>query len=125
MVQFFRRIRIKIDKTNENENQRRSKSFTFPWWCLFIAYGISWLTILISIFFIVARGIEMGEYEVRNWLTSLLISFFSSVLLTQPLKVKKNVIDQTKRLIRLDFRYLHWLFLLHSSVDRKSRTRKP
>ena len=78
LIQLFRRS--KPAKT-------KSTSFLFPWWCIFIAYGLSFLFAVVSIFFIIVRGIEFGDLKSQKWLTSLLTGFFSSVLLIQPLKV--------------------------------------
>jgi hypothetical protein len=59
----------------------------FPWWCLFIAYGLSLIISGISMFFIIVRGIEFGDLKTQKWLTSLLSGLFSSILLIQPIKV--------------------------------------
>jgi len=53
---------------------------TFPWWCIFVAYGLSLLLAIVSIFFLIARGIEFGDLKTQKWLTS-------SILLIQPTKV--------------------------------------
>ena len=37
--------------------------------------------------FVIIKGIEFGDAQVTKWLTSLIISFLSSILFTQPLKV--------------------------------------
>ena len=60
---------------------------SFPWWCKIGAYLLSFLFIGVSIFFILIKGIEFGDAKVAKWLTSLLISFLTSVLLTQPVQV--------------------------------------
>jgi hypothetical protein len=60
---------------------------TLPWWFIFIAYGLSFLVVIISAIFIIARGIEFGDSKTRKWLTSSISGFFSSILLTQPVKV--------------------------------------
>lgn len=60
---------------------------TFPWWFIFIAYGLCAILLGISILFIIARGIEFGDLKTQKWLTSILSGFFSSILLTQPIKV--------------------------------------
>jgi hypothetical protein len=60
---------------------------TFPWWCLFVAYGLSLIIAGVSMFFIIVRGIEFGDLKTQKWLTSLLSGFFSSILLIQPIKV--------------------------------------
>ncbi|CAF3751894.1 unnamed protein product, partial [Rotaria sp. Silwood1] len=105
IVQFFRRIRIRqqisrvhqtlytikpflqINPRNMNSTKRKRIIIRFPWWCLFIAYALSFLIIAISILFIIARGIEFGDLKTQKWLTSILTGFFSSILLTQPIKI--------------------------------------
>ncbi|UJR08126.1 hypothetical protein I4U23_012402 [Adineta vaga] len=105
LIEFFRRIRTrqkttplrqvfyKINPNTQNNSTivnsvKKSRSqITFPWWCLFIAYAFSLLIILISIFFIVVRGIEFGDVKVQKWLASVLTGFFSSILLSQPIKI--------------------------------------
>ena len=69
---------------------RQDKSramFMFPWWCVFIAYGLSVILAAVSLFFIIIRGIEFGDTKIQKWLTTLLSSFVSSVILVQPVKV--------------------------------------
>ena len=41
----------------------------------------------VSIFFLIVRGIEFGDLKTQKWLTSLISGFFSSILLTQPIKI--------------------------------------
>ena len=48
----------------------------------------------VSIFFVIVRGIEFGDVKCQKWLTSLFSSFFSSVILVQPLKVSVHVIEE-------------------------------
>jgi len=64
-----------------------NKSYTIPWWCKILAYLLSFACMFVSIFFIVIKGIEFGDEKVRKWITSLLVSFLTSVLLTQPIQV--------------------------------------
>ena len=64
-----------------------NKTYTIPWWCKIIAYLLSFACMFVSIFFIVIKGIEFGDEKVRKWITSLLVSFLTSVLLTQPIQV--------------------------------------
>ncbi|CAF4101668.1 unnamed protein product, partial [Adineta steineri] len=104
IVQFFRRIRLRRQiapirealykmkpsrktSTNAPAIKKKQSSITFPWWCLFIAYGLSMIIIVISIFFIIVRGIEFGDVKTQQWLTSVLTGFFSSVIFTQPIKI--------------------------------------
>ncbi|CAF0990631.1 unnamed protein product [Adineta steineri] len=104
IVQFFRRIRPRRQiapirealykmkpsrKTSEDipAIKKKKSLITFPWWCLFIAYGLSLIIIAVSIFFIIVRGIEFGDVKTQQWLTSVLTGFFSSVIFTQPIKI--------------------------------------
>jgi hypothetical protein len=63
------------------------KQLTLPWWCLFIAYGVSLILAIVSIFFIIIRGIEFGDLKTQKWLTSSISGFFASILFIQPIQV--------------------------------------
>ncbi|CAF4285211.1 unnamed protein product, partial [Adineta steineri] len=101
LIQLFRRLRsrrqqisplrqalyaIKSNLEIKKENKQKLGR-TFPWWYIFIAYGFSILLVGISIIFIIARGIEFGDEKTQKWLISILSGFFSSIFLTQPLKI--------------------------------------
>ncbi|CAM2704890.1 unnamed protein product [Rotaria socialis] len=82
------------DQKNSNTiTEQKSKpkngkqKITLPWWFIFIAYALSFFVVVTSGFFILARGIELGDDKTRKWLTSSITGFFSSILLTQPVKV--------------------------------------
>ena len=110
LVQFFRRIRSRPSSQNQisplrqalsqikhkssqknnvpsEKKQKKQSKVSFPWWCLFLAYGLSLVLVAVSIFFLIARGIEFGDLKTQKWLTSLICGFFSSILLIQPIKV--------------------------------------
>lgn len=75
-------------RTQEKTKVKKGKGKkTLPWWFVFIAYGLSFLVVSVSVLFIIARGIEFGDTKTQKWLTSSIAGFFSSVLLTQPVKV--------------------------------------
>ncbi|UJR16871.1 hypothetical protein I4U23_003769 [Adineta vaga] len=80
-----------VDKSYNNELVRkktnRKSRFIFPWWFIFLAYGLCAIFVGLSILFIIARGIEFGDLKSQQWLTSILSGFFSSILLTQPIKI--------------------------------------
>jgi hypothetical protein len=101
LVQLFRRARPRhlqsplqqaLDKIQPTLAKSRNEPMkprprTLPWWCLYIAYACSVLIMIVSIFFIIVRGIEFGDTKTQQWLASLLTSVFSSIILIQPLKV--------------------------------------
>ncbi|CAF1279323.1 unnamed protein product, partial [Adineta ricciae] len=106
LVQLFRRVRprrqqqsplrqalskVKLNVQNDPNRQKNSKkkknTLMFPWWCILIAYGLCLVLVGVSILFIIARGIEFGDAKTQKWLVSVVSGIFSSVLLTQPLKI--------------------------------------
>ena len=100
LVQLFRRIKPRrshlyklkkiLNTNNAKSTEKKPFELKFPWWFKIVAYVFSFVIATVSLFFVVLRGIEFGDAKVTKWLTSLIISFFSSVLLTQPLQVKTN-----------------------------------
>ena len=66
---------------------KKKTPMTLPWWWLIIAYIISFLFVLMAAFLTIARSIEFGDVKTQKWLASILSSFLSSVLLSQPIKV--------------------------------------
>ena len=84
-------LRIIIEepqKTVDRKTKKKQSKLTLPWWWIFVAYGLCFILVVISIVFIIARGIEFGDVKTQQWLASIVTSFFSSVLLTQPIKVR-------------------------------------
>jgi hypothetical protein len=75
-------------------NKKKKSPLTFPWWCLFVAYGLSFILIAICIFFTIIRGIQFGDINVQKWLTSIVIGFFSSIFFTQPIKVNHFIFKE-------------------------------
>ncbi len=68
-------------------DKKKQSKLTFPWWCLFLAYGLLLMLAIVSIFFLIVRGIEFGDLKTQKWLTSLISGFFSLIFLIQPIKV--------------------------------------
>jgi hypothetical protein len=58
-------------------------------------HGLSFIFIEISILFIIVGGIEFGDFKTQKWLKSLLIGFFSSISLTQPIKVNHFLLKKS------------------------------
>jgi succinate dehydrogenase/fumarate reductase cytochrome b subunit len=84
---LFQRLKSRHQQPIITDEKKKSK-LTLPWWCIFLAYGLCLLLVGLSVFFIIVRGIELGDLKTQQWLTSILAGFFSSLLLTQPMKVR-------------------------------------
>ena len=76
-----------IEEAKQIDKKKQKTEIKFPWWCKVFAYILSFAFAGVSLFFVIVKGIEFGDEKVQKWLTSLLISFFTSLLLTQPLQV--------------------------------------
>jgi hypothetical protein len=105
-------------------NPKKQSHLTFPWWCLFIAYGLSLIFAGISIFFIIARGIEFGDLKTQKWLTSLLSGFFSSILLIQPIKVILFMTKTFDKNVCLYCRLYLWQSFLLGSFEIRIKIKK-
>ena len=82
-------IERRNDKTQITKDNKKSRvAFSFPWWCKMVAYVLSFLFTAVSIFFIIMKGISFGNDKCTKWLTSILVSLFTSMAITQPLQVK-------------------------------------
>lgn len=75
------------DSSRKLEKAKKKRKFTLPWWCVIFGWFFVLASIGVSIFFLWAYGIQFGNEKTSRWLTALVISFFSSVLLTQPIKI--------------------------------------
>ena len=89
---YFSQNKISTKANKVSENSKSSKkllhsTIRFPWWFKIIAYIISFIFASVSLFFVAIKGITFGNEKVSKWLTSVVISFFSSILFTQPLQV--------------------------------------
>jgi len=71
----------------KTKTKTKKKVFLLPWWCSIISWILLWITVGVSLAFVTFYAIQFRDEKCKKWLTSLLIGFFSSVLLTQPIKV--------------------------------------
>lgn len=65
----------------------KKKVFSFPHWCVYIAWILVILSVALSGFFTLLFSFEWGKEKSSQWLTTFLLSFLQSVFLIQPIKV--------------------------------------
>ncbi|KAM6934543.1 polycystin-1-like protein 2 [Xenentodon cancila] len=58
-----------------------------PWWFVFVGWLLVIATSLVSGYFTMLYGLKFGKDRSISWLVSMIVSFFQSLLLIQPLKV--------------------------------------
>ncbi|CAL1292788.1 unnamed protein product [Larinioides sclopetarius] len=71
----------------EAQLYHRKKKFLLPWWCIYFGWLMVVASIGASMFFMWAYGIAFGDEKTSKWLSSLVIAFISSILITQPMKI--------------------------------------
>jgi len=70
------------------KGKKKQKSKTFlPHWVIYIAYTIIFVTSGTAAFFVILYGFQFGKEKSDNWMKSMMLSFWQSVLLIQPVKV--------------------------------------
>ena len=82
LVNIFKR-----EDDSNFEEKKAKKKFLFPHWCIYIAYMLVALSSLTSGLFCMLYGFTFGKEKSIKWLTSMLVSFFQSVIVIQPFKV--------------------------------------
>ncbi|WP_158627699.1 hypothetical protein, partial [Corallococcus sp. AB038B] len=103
--QLFRRLRTRqqrispvqealsqINTRVTSNDQKKKSGLTLPWWCLFLVYGLCLILVILLMFFIIVPGIEFGDLKTQQWLASILTGFFSSILISQPMKIISSAI---------------------------------
>ncbi|VDK46441.1 unnamed protein product [Taenia asiatica] len=75
-------------KSKEKElSIRKSKKFSLPWQTRILAWFLLIGAVTASVAFTTFYGISFGDAACKQWLSSLFVSFFMDLCLTQPVKV--------------------------------------
>ena len=61
--------------------------FALPHFCLYLGWLLCLAFIVLSAFFLWAYGITFGNDFILTWFTTVVISFFTSFFIFEPLKV--------------------------------------
>ncbi|XP_029000907.1 polycystic kidney disease protein 1-like 2 isoform X2 [Betta splendens] len=70
-------------KVNRETNRRGG----LPWWFVFVGWTLVMATSGVSAYFTMMYGLTYGKERSISWLISMVVSFFESLFITQPLKV--------------------------------------
>ena len=74
------------ESINGDSTKKRSQG-GLPWWFVFIGWILVIATSSVSGYFTMMYGLTYGKDRSISWLISMLVSFFESLFITQPLKV--------------------------------------
>ena len=81
---------ILFDPVDENDAMHATHSsvnYRLPWWCLYIGYALSAVTMCASGAFIFMYGVQWGQQKTTDWMISSLLSFGSNAFLVYPLRI--------------------------------------
>ena len=87
-------------EVNNKVKEKTKLELKFPWWFKFVLYAVSFIIASVCLFFIVIKGIVFGNDKSTKWITSVVVSILSSILVTQPLQVLKS---KTLNLFDIEF----------------------
>ncbi|XP_064093787.1 uncharacterized protein LOC135206294 [Macrobrachium nipponense] len=71
----------------EKTKKKKKKKLTLPPFFRYVAWLLVFACIGVSCFFLLMYGVMFGNSKATKWVLSLIVSFFSSVLFVQPLKI--------------------------------------
>lgn len=67
--------------------KKNNKPFTLPWWCVILGYIMCGICIANGVWWPYLYSIQWGKEVSSEWMSSLFLSVFSSILVIQPLQV--------------------------------------
>ena len=85
---------VRRDPALLSQPVRRKKKFLLPYWCVYIAWFLSFVVVALSGFFTLLYSFEWGKKKSSQWLTAFILSFIESVILIQPVKVRRGLPPQ-------------------------------
>ncbi|MCL4139932.1 UNVERIFIED_CONTAM: hypothetical protein GTU68_052240 [Idotea baltica] len=71
----------------QSETKEKTNKKCLPWWTRSLAWLVSLILIGLSVFLVWSFGIMWGEVTTAKWLSSFLLTFIISIIVTQWLKV--------------------------------------
>ena len=75
-----------LEKRQKKKKKKKPKK-ALPYWYLYVGWVVCFLTCFVCAFFVVLYGFQFGKDKSAQWISSMLISFFQDVLISQPIKV--------------------------------------
>ncbi|XP_010795554.1 polycystic kidney disease protein 1-like 2, partial [Notothenia coriiceps] len=70
-----------------NRKKRGCCNGGLPWWFICVGWALMIASSFVSGYFTMLYGLKFGKERSASWLVSMIVSFFQSILVIQPLKV--------------------------------------
>lgn len=75
------------EKKKEKKGKEEKKAFTLPHFTIYIAYTLVFFASVTFGVFTIFYSLTFGEQKSQRWVSSMMISFWQDVIISQPLKV--------------------------------------
>lgn len=85
-------------------NSKKCCQKGLPWWFVFVGWFLVLATSGVSAYFTMMYGLTYGKERSISWLISMVVSFFESLFITQPVKVR----DGVKKTIHVTFLFVFY-----------------
>uniref|UniRef100_A0A672RTA5 Polycystic kidney disease 1 like 2a n=1 Tax=Sinocyclocheilus grahami TaxID=75366 RepID=A0A672RTA5_SINGR len=85
-------------------DSRKCSQKGLPWWFVFVGWFLVVSTSGVSAYFTMMYGLTYGKERSISWLISMVVSFFESLFITQPVKVR----DGIKKTILVTFLFVFY-----------------
>ncbi|KAI8515672.1 hypothetical protein Bbelb_064850, partial [Branchiostoma belcheri] len=72
---------------NERPAASSAKKFSLPSWCVFLGWLLVWSASFVAAFFTILYSLSFGPAKAEAWAVTFLTSFFTDMLLIQPVKL--------------------------------------
>ena len=67
--------------------KKKKKKKLLPYWFAYVAWMMCFFVCFVAAFFVVLYGLQFGKEKSAQWISSMLVTFFQDVLISQPIKV--------------------------------------
>ena len=75
------------EEAEKKKKKKKKKKKLLPYWFLYIAWVVCFLTCFTTAFYCVLYGLQFGKEKSAQWISSMFMSFFQDVLISQPIKI--------------------------------------
>lgn len=80
------------ESLGNGDSTRKCCQGGLPWWFVFVGWILVIATSGVSGYFTMMYGLTYGKDRSISWLISMVVSFFESLFITQPLKVRNGTV---------------------------------
>lgn len=79
------------EENTNGDNNKKCCQGGLPWWFVFVGWILVIATSGVAGYFTMMYGLTYGKDRSISWLISMVVSFFESLFITQPLKVMHDL----------------------------------